>query len=66
MARAIADDSLQRLHAPAELDSATRLATRLGLIDTKAAGSYRADACALAGDFDGAVSALGLTRATLA
>jgi transcriptional regulator with XRE-family HTH domain len=66
MAEAIADDCLQRLHEPAKLEPAIRLAARLELIDAKSATSYRAYARALAGDFDGAVSALGLTGATLA
>jgi transcriptional regulator with XRE-family HTH domain len=66
MAEAIADDCLQRLHEPTKLEPAIRLAARLELIDAKSACSHRAYARALAGDFDGAVSALGLSEATLA
>lgn len=66
LAEAIANDCLQRLDEPAKLDPAIKLAAKLELIDAERANSYRAYARALAGDFEGAVAALGLTRATLA
>ncbi len=60
VATRIATETFERLDDPDEIERAVDLAAKLSLVDASVAGSRRAFARALRGDFEHAVAALGL------
>jgi transcriptional regulator with XRE-family HTH domain len=62
---AVVVEVFDRLDDPEEVDAAVDRASSRGLIDEALKRRYKAHACALRGDFEGSVAALGLTVARL-